>query len=136
MRAESGDTDERLERSDQSRLPPAPGGTGQQAGVVMDARQETAVSTDSPPAASSESSSPPVSSWLALIAKAIEEWGRTLRLVVLAVTAALCVTCVAYVVQLHPDRWRSVLAAATPVIVWVGAKQISDGGSSGPGANG
>jgi hypothetical protein len=62
-------------------------------------------------------------------------WGYSLQLVVLAATAALCVATVMFVVQLHPDRWISVVAVAISVITGVGLGRLrrsSDGPSPGP----
>ncbi len=61
-------------------------------------------------------------------------WGYSLQLVVLATTAALCVATVMFVIQLHPDRWASVVAVAVSVITGVGLGRLRsrDGPSSEP----
>jgi hypothetical protein len=132
-----GDAHGMVERSDERQPSLFQTGAGEQVAVGRGSSEQGAVSVsaDTPPAPRPDPPRPSVQSWLDLIANAIEEWGRTIRLVVLAVTAALCLASILYVVQLSPDRWRAVLAAASPVVAWVGAKQIRGGGASGSGSS-
>jgi hypothetical protein len=53
---------------------------------------------------------------LELVSDAIEDSGRTCRLAILIATTGLCLTAIVFVVQLRPERWVSVAAAATSVI--------------------
>ena len=63
---------------------------------------------------------PKPENWLELIHYAIHRgWSYSLQLVVLATTAALCVASVMFVVQLHADRWASVVAVAASIITGV-----------------
>lgn len=80
--------------------------------------------------------------WLELIDSAIDDWPRTCRLVVLLVATALSGATILFVVQLHPDKWVSVLTVAGSVVGAAGFKrhrsrrdQSSDSGgeaNSGP----
>jgi hypothetical protein len=63
------------------------------------------------------SGAPP--SVLGLIKDTIDDTGRTVRLGALLVVAALCVCAIAFVLQLHADRWASVLAVAASVVAWL-----------------
>jgi len=71
-------------------------------------------------------------SWLELVYDALGDWPRTLRLVVLAVTAALCAASVIFVIQLHADRWGSVVAVAASVTAAIAAGRLRTGGRSPP----
>jgi hypothetical protein len=62
--------------------------------------------------------------WLELIYVVTGDWRRTWRLVILAATAALCVAAIMFVIQLHPDRWQSVLTVATVVTTAVGLGRL------------
>jgi hypothetical protein len=55
-------------------------------------------------------------SLLELVEHAIDDWSRTLRLMLLVITAASCLAAIIFVLQLHPDRWASVVAVAASVI--------------------
>jgi hypothetical protein len=59
-------------------------------------------------------------------------WRYSLQLVVLATTAALCVASVMFVVQLHPDRWISVVAVAVSVITGVGLGRLKSSDDPAP----
>lgn len=70
--------------------------------------------------------------FLELIHDALADWSRTLRLVVLALTAALCAASVIFVIQLHADRWGSVVAVAISVTAGIAAGRLRIGGRSPP----
>jgi hypothetical protein len=53
---------------------------------------------------------------LGLVDHAIDDWARTLRLMVLVITAGSCVAAILFVLQLHPDRWASAIAVAASVV--------------------
>jgi hypothetical protein len=68
--------------------------------------------------------------FLELVHDALADWSRTLRLVVLALTAALCAASVIFVIQLHADRWGSVVAVAISVTAAIAAGRLRIGGRS------
>jgi hypothetical protein len=70
--------------------------------------------------------------WLELLYVVTGDWRRTWRLVILATTAALCVAAIVFVIQLHPDRWQSVLAVATLVSAALGIGRLRSWPRSGP----
>ena len=67
-------------------------------------------------------------SLLGLVEHALDDWPRTLRLMVLAITGASCVAAILFVLQLHPDRWASVVAVAASVIGILRLRRRRDGG--------
>jgi hypothetical protein len=66
-------------------------------------------------------------SFLDFLVHAIENWQRTLRLMLLVLTAGSCVAAILFVLQLHPDRWVSVLAVATSVVGILGLRRHRGG---------
>jgi hypothetical protein len=71
-------------------------------------------------------------SWMAVVHDAMQSWRCTLRLVVLVVTAALCVGSIAFIVQQQPDMWRSVVAVSASVTTGVVIKRLGSNRSGGP----
>jgi hypothetical protein len=69
----------------------------------------------SPPAYPADSPRPP-EGLLGFIDHALEDWQRTLRLVVLVVTATTCIAALIYVIQLRTDEWIPVAAAVALAI--------------------
>jgi hypothetical protein len=53
---------------------------------------------------------------LGLVDHAIDDWARTLRLMVLVITTGGCVAAILFVLQLQPDRWASAIAVAASVV--------------------
>ncbi|HEX7146840.1 MAG TPA: hypothetical protein VF512_04975 [Actinomycetota bacterium] len=53
---------------------------------------------------------------LGLVDHALDDWARTLRLMLLVITTGSCVAAILFVLQLHPDRWASAIAVAASVV--------------------
>jgi hypothetical protein len=101
---------------------------------AADQRQKVSVSRPSSvlPARTARGFSRRPANWLELVHDALADWSRTLRLVVLALTAALCAASVIFVIQLHADRWGSVVAVAVSVTAAIAAGRLRIGGRSPP----
>lgn len=71
-----------------------------------------------------------------LLDKALDNWPRTLRLVVLLIVPVLSAASIVLLIQLDPVKWVSVLAAALSVISAVAARRRGSGGNDGPSPDG
>jgi hypothetical protein len=84
------------------------------------ARSVAAPPVPGPPPTVDEPASPRSShhttGFLDFLLHAIEDWQRTLRLLVLVLAAGGCVAAILFVLQLDPDRWTSVVAVAASVV--------------------
>lgn len=79
-------------------------------------------------------SEPPrrATSVLELLSDAIENWPRTLRLVVILLTVGACLAAILYVLQLNGHLWASALAVGTSVVAGVLSLSRRGGGKDPP----
>jgi hypothetical protein len=84
------------------------------------------------PAQTARSEPPRRPTFLEFLSYVLDDPRRTRRLIGLVLTAALCIAAILFVLQLHPDRWASVLAVGTSVVAGVLGLRRRGGGEDPP----